>query len=143
MTNTELLQQWFNEVWVNGNLDAIENILRPDTISTGLIPSFGLRPNDLRALVAALRELLNDIKVTFSHTMEHGDWLAVRTVITAERADTGEPINVTGQLFVRFQDQRIAETHSQFGFFSLFEQLGQLPPDVLPICLTGQTLRWA
>jgi len=143
MTNTELLQNWFDEVWTKGNLDMIEHLVRPDTIATGLITAFTLRSNDLRELIAAVRVFLTDIKVIFSHIMEHDDWLAVRTVITAERADTGQPVQVTGQLFVRFQDQRIAEIHSQFGFFSLFEQLGQLPPDVLPICLTGQRLRWA
>ncbi len=43
----------------------------------------------------------------------------------------------------RFKGGKMVEAYNQFDFISLFEQLGQLPQDTLPICMTGQQLDWA
>ncbi|PCJ06648.1 MAG: hypothetical protein COB16_13010 [Rhodobacteraceae bacterium] len=142
LTKADLLQYWFDEIWSKGNLDVIDEMLGPETIANGLIPSFSLLPADYHDLVLALRSLVKDINVGFTHTLEQDDWIAVRTVINGNRADNDKPIQIFGQIFVRFDGQRLAEIYSHVNFFSLFEQLGQLPPDALPICLTGQRLQW-
>jgi len=143
MTKTELLQYWFDEVWTKGNLGVIDEMLRPGTEADGLFPAFGLSTVDYHDLALAIRNLVNDIKISFSHTMDQGEWLAVRTVIDAKRADNDGPIHLTGQIFVRFDGTQMVEIYSHFNFLSFFEQLGQIPPDALPICLTGQRLQWA
>jgi len=142
MTKTELLHYWFDEVWTKGNLEVIYQMYGPGSKANGVIPAFALRNVEFHDMVLAIRSELNEIKVTFTHTMEQDDWLAVRTMIQAERADNGAPVQFSGQLFARFEGTRFAETHCQVDFLSLFEQLGQLPADTLPICLTGQGLRW-
>ena len=143
MTKTELLQYWFDEVWTKGNLDVIYQMLSPEAKANGLFPTFGLNTVDYHDLALAIRHLVKDIKIGFSHTLEQGDWLAARTVVNAKRADNDAPINLTGQVFVRFEDRKMVEVFSHYNFLSLFEQLGQIPTDVLPICLTGQRLQWA
>ncbi|MGR3759195.1 ester cyclase [Roseobacteraceae bacterium NS-SX3] len=142
MTKTELLQYWFDEVWSNGNLSVIDEMLTPDTQLNGVIAAQALPKNDYPDLVLALRNLLGPIKVRLVQTMEQGDWISARMVVDTERAGTGERFQVTGQLMTRFEGSRIAETHTHFDFFSLFEKLGQLPPDALPVCMTGQRLTW-
>ncbi|AZV78461.1 hypothetical protein EBB79_11605 [Parasedimentitalea marina] len=142
MTKAETLQYWFDEVWTNGNLSAIDQMFIPGTEANGSIPELSLRSNDYADLVVALRKLAKDIKISFSQVLEQDEWLAVRTVIDAKNADNDDAIQLTGQVFVRFEGIRIAEIHSQTNFFSLFEQLGQIPPDALLICLTGQRLKW-
>jgi len=143
MTNRDRLQFWFDEVWTKGNYDAIEQMFKPDAEANGLFPAFGLSTADYRDLALAIRHLISDLQVIFSHALEQDDWLAVRTVIKAKRADTLEHIEVTGQVFVRFEEHQIAEIYSHLDFFSLFEKLGQLPRDALAICLTGEGLQWA
>lgn len=142
MTNTELLQYWFDEVWSNGNLNVIDRMYGPDTYSTGVISGTSLQREDIRELVTAIRELLKDIKVSFSHVMEQEDWLAVRTEIDAKRSDNEAEIQMTGQMFIRFENQVIVESHSHFNYLALFEQLGQIPSEAVPILLTGQAMQW-
>ena len=142
MTKTELLQYWFDEVWSKGNMSVIDRMYGPDTLSTGVISISSLQREDIHELVTAIRELLTDIKVTFSHKMEQEDWLAVRSVIDAKRSDNGAPVQMTGQMFIRFEGQIIVESHSHFNYMSLFDQLGQIPPDAVPILLTGQAMQW-
>ncbi|WIY24184.1 ester cyclase [Parasedimentitalea psychrophila] len=142
MTKTEFLQYWFDEVWSNGNLSVVDQMYGAESSSTGAILIAPFRREDICELVTAIRELLSDIRVTFSHQMEQEDWLAVRAVIDAERADNGAKIQMTGQMFIRFEGQIIAESHSHFNYISLFEQLGQIPPDAIPILLTGQAMKW-
>ena len=142
MKKTEILQRWYDEVWTNGNLDAIDEMLGEDLVANGIIPALGISRNEFGDLVEAVRSLLGPIRVKLAQTVEQDDWLAARYVIDTEAAETGEPVHVSGHAMVRFKDGKIAESHYQFDFFSLFEQLGQLPPDSLPVCLTGQTMRW-
>jgi len=143
MTKTELLQHWFDEVWTKGNLTVIDEMLSPEAEANGLFPAFGLNIADYHDLTLAVRHLVDDISVRFSHTLDQGQWLAARTVISAKRADNEGPIDLTGQLFVRFEGAKMVEIYSHLNFLSFFEQLGQMPPDTLPICLTGQHLQWA
>ena len=142
MTKTELLRYWFDEVWSNGNMSVVDQMYGPDTLSTGAILIAPFRREDIRELVTAIRELLSNIRVTFSHKMEQEDWLAVRAVFDAERPDNGAKIEMTGQMFIRFEGQIIVESHSHFNYMSLFEQLGQIPPDAIPVLLTGQAMKW-
>ncbi|MGR3622489.1 ester cyclase [Pseudophaeobacter sp.] len=142
MTKTDLMHYWFDEVWGKGNLNVINEMFGPQATATGVVSSHSLPRADMHELVQAIRALAVDIKVEFSHTMEQGDWLAVRTLIYAKRADNGAPVTINGQLFVHFDGTQIVESFSLFDFVALFEQLGQMPPDTLPICLTGQKLDW-
>lgn len=142
MTKTEILQRWYDEVWSKGNLDAISEMLGEDIVANGIIPALGITRGEFGDLIEAVRSLLGPIKVELAQTVEQGDWLAARYMIDSEALETGEPVHVSGQVMARFKDGRIAESHYQFDFFSMFEQLGQLPPDSLPVCLTGQKMRW-
>ncbi len=143
MTNSEILQRWYDEVWTNGNLDAIDEMLGVDVEAQGIIPALGISRREFSDLVEAIRGLLGPIKVELAQTVEQGDWLAARTSIDTEVPETGRPIHVSGHVMARFENGQIVESFYQFDFFSFFEQLGQLPPDSLPICLTGQKLDWA
>ncbi len=143
MKKSELLQQWYDQVWTNGNLDAIDRLFAPETRANGVIPEFQMDRSDFRDLVAACRQHFGKIRFDLLRTIENGDWLAAALRLRTTRADTGAPIEATGQIMARFQGDRMVETHNHFDFVSLFEQLGQFPPDTLPICLTGQRLTWA
>lgn len=143
MTKTELLQRWFDEVWFRGNLDAIDELFAPSTKANGLLPEMAMGPEDFRELVTVLREHIGDIKVTLVKTIENGDWLAALLQARMNRTDNGAPVEVTGQVIVRFDGDKMTEAYNQFDMISWFEQLGQMPPNTLPVCLTGQMMGWA
>lgn len=142
MTKTELLQRWFDEVWFRGNLDAIDEMFVPATKANGLLPEIVMGPEDFRELVAVLRAHVGNIKVTLLKTIENGDWLAALVHARMVRTDNGAPVEVTGQVFTRFAGDKMVEAYNQFDMISWFEQMGQMPANTLPVCLTGQGLDW-
>lgn len=143
MTKSELLKEWYDQVWVHGDLEAIDQFFDPDTMAEGIIPEMQVGVDDFRDLVTAFRYHVGKIDVKLPKTIENGDWVAAMLHVHTSRADNGAPIEVTGQVMARFKDDKVVEAYNQFDFISLFEQLGQLPEDTLPICMTGQQLAWA
>lgn len=143
MTKADILQLWYDEVWSKGNLAAIDELLGEHVVAEGIIPALGVTRDDFSNLVVAIRNLLGPIKVELAQCVEQGDWLAARYVVDTVSEDGGTPVHVSGQVMARFSGGQIVESFYQFDFFSLFQQLGQLPPDSLPVCLTGQGLDWA
>ena len=143
MKKSDILQLWYDEVWSKGNLKAIDEILGEDVVAQGIIPALGVTRDDFSNLVIAIRNLLGPIKVELKQTVEQGDWLAARYVVDTVSDDGGKTVHVSGQVMARFSQGQIVDSFYQFDFFSLFQQLGQLPPDSLPVCLTGQRLDWA
>lgn len=142
-SKAEMLQRWYDEVWVRGNLNAIEEFYVPNIVASGIVPEMQVGLDDFRDLVAAFRAHVGEIDVKLPITTEQDDWLSAFLHVHTTRADNGAPIEVTGQVMVRFEDDKIVEAYNQFDFISLFEQLGQLPEDTIPICMTGQQLAWA
>lgn len=139
----ELLQSWYDRAWRDGDLSAIDETFLPETSASGVVPSLQLSRADFEAFLDALRNLMRNIEVTIVQSMEDGDWMAARLLLTGESTETGAPVSATGQVMLKFSGSKIAETYGQLDYFTLFEQLGQLPADALPVCLTGQRLNWA
>ncbi|UWQ23287.1 nuclear transport factor 2 family protein [Leisingera aquaemixtae] len=140
MPLTRLLHYWFEEVWGRGNLNAVSDIMRRNTLISGSVSALAEPESDYSEVVAALRNLLGPIKVTFTHVMETDEWVSVRLVAATSNPRDGEPFEITGQVMARVEDGRIAEMHSNMDYFRMFEMLGQLPPEALAICLTGERL---
>ncbi len=143
MTKSELLRKFYEDIWVKNNLDAIDLYFSPNAEAGGIIPEMSFGPDEFRELVYAVRSLLGDIDVELPVVFENGEWAAAIIKTKTSRADNGAPIEVTGQTIARFEGDKLVEAYNQFDYVSLFEQLGQLPPDTLPICMTGQRLDWA
>lgn len=143
MDKKELLQSWYNEVWVNGNVDAIPDYFQQDMLATGVVPEMQVGADDFAELVMAFRAHVDKIEVEMPIVVDQDDWISAFLKVRMIRADTDAPVEVTGQVMARYKNGKIVEAYNQFDFVSLFEQLGQLPEDTIPICMTGQRLDWA
>ncbi|QBF32080.1 ester cyclase [Thalassococcus sp. S3] len=142
MSKIALLQAWYDDVWCAGNIDAIDRYMNAETVATGIMSEMQMGRDEFRDLVSAMRTLVEEVNVSLPQWIESGDWLAAIISVTAVRVDTQAPIVCTGQVMVRFEDDKMVETYNQFDYLSLFEQLGQFPPETLAICMTGQRLSW-
>lgn len=141
MPLTRLLHYWFEEVWCKGNLDAVAEVMTHDTLISGAVSALAEPECDYGEVVAALRNLLGPITVTFTHAMETRDWVSVRLLADTSNPRDGAPFQITGQVMARVKDGRIAELHSNMDYFRMFEMLGQLPPEALAVCMTGERLK--
>ena len=138
MQKAEILNNWYRRVWEQGDLNAIDEMFRPDTKAAGLLPDMRLGPDDFKELVFMVQELVEEIHSEIVKTVEQGDWLAALVQISTTNCMTGAPVSVSGQVMVRFEGDIMVETYNAFDFLSFFEQMHLLPEQVLPICLSGQ-----
>jgi ketosteroid isomerase-like protein len=140
MTKAQILQDWFIQVWVNGDLDAIERYLAPDMQAAGVMPDMNLEPEDFRVMVEAMTAQVTDLTFGFEHAIEQGDWVSALMSVKAKAADTGNPIHITGQIMARFEGDKIVEAYNHYDFIALFEQLDRLPEGTVGRCLMGEKI---
>mgnify|MGYP001040112928 CR=1 FL=1 len=89
-----------------------------------------------------MKALLPEVKVTVTHCIEDGDLAMARVKVTARDRSLSPESGLAVNLLVRVHNGRFVEFYSNFDYLQMFEQLGQIPEDTLPICLTGERLVW-
>jgi hypothetical protein len=140
MSRIASMQAWFQRVWVDQDLEGIEDSFTHRDAAGGL-RGLDLRPEDFRELVPAMRALFDAPKITVLRAVETDDWLWILLQVDGVGVPTGEALSFTGQVALRFEGEKIAEAYNHFDFISFFEQLGALPPETIALCLSGETLQ--
>lgn len=135
-----LLEEWFQRVWVDADLDAIGDFFSGEAEAKGLLPEMRIGPDDYRDFVPLVLALVEDIRIDLVNNTENDDWLQSLYKVTARSTSSSAPVVVLGQLSVKIADGKFIEAYNCFDFMGLFEQLGQLPEQSLAICLTGGRL---
>ncbi len=140
MTKLQILQDWYDRVWIGGDLAAIGAYFTPDVQAAGVMPGLDLRPADFAELVPALMRMVAEPAFEVLRHIETEDWLWALIRFRARSAQTLAPVDVTGQIAVRFEGGRIAEAYNHTDMLSFFEQIGGLPADTMALCLMGNQL---
>ena len=134
------LEAYFERIWVQGNLDALPDLLAPDARTRGIMGDVPFDAAELTELVKMVRALLGPITVTFPTVIEQDDWLSALVEIKSHAAHNGDPVHVFSQVIVRFCDGRMVEIYSGVDSLTLFEQLGLLPENAMAVMLGGTRL---
>lgn len=131
--NIQLLTRWFNEVWNQGKLETVQELLSPDAVAIGQAGS-GVKlrgPQDFVPFVQQIRKAFPDIKVDvedafgaddkvvlrWSGQMTHsGDGLGI--------AATGKSVRVTGITIVRIVNGKIVEGWDNWDQLGMMQQIG-------------------
>ncbi len=142
MKNSDLLHRWFDEVWNQDRLATIDELLDPDVTFHGALDSVISPGVDYKEVVTAMKALLDQLKVTVTHSLDNGEMATVRVRVDAFDHSHKHKLDFTGQMMVRVRNGRFVEFYSNFDYLRMFEQLGQLPTDALPVLLTGERLTW-
>ncbi|NIZ13872.1 ester cyclase [Phaeobacter sp. HF9A] len=142
MTHSALLHLWFDEVWNNNNLDVVDDLLHPDVIFRGSLDSLVGPDIDYKEIVTAMKTLIEQLHVTITHSLESDEFAMVRVLVQAVDPVQNREFDFTGQVLVRVKDGKFIEFYSNFDYLRMFEQLGQLPVDAMPVFLTGERLTW-
>ncbi len=70
-----------------------------------------------------------------------GEWVSALVEMYGFKAGTDKPINMRWLTMVRLDKEIIVESYPAVDFVSLFEQLGQLPPNSFELLLSGTVLK--
>lgn len=143
MSKRHLVERWFSEAWENANMAILDEMLAPSIGENDALDGLLAPRKDFPLLVDVIHKLVGKPRVKIQLFLEDGDWTSTCYEMTSAGPDGATPLRVEGVLLVRFEGDKIAELISRFDGFSLFEQLGQLPPESLVACLSGQKLTWA
>ncbi|WP_460273760.1 ester cyclase [Celeribacter sp. ULVN23_4] len=140
MTGLELLETWYDRVWVHGDLGAVAEFFDTEALASGLMSDFAAQLEDFQTLVPAVLQALRDVRITIEDAMEVGDKVWARMTLHALKAEDMTPIQISGQVMVRLRNGKIIEAHNSYDFVSYFEQMGNLPKDSVALMLAGETL---
>ena len=138
--NLELLQAFYDRVWVGGAIEQTGGFFDPDAEASGLMPDLAVGGAEFSEFVAALLEQLDVTRVSFEKAVEQGEWIAIMASFDATVLMTGQQITGSGMLMARVVDGKIAEAFNCIDFLGLFEKLGLVPENALALCMTGQRL---
>lgn len=132
--NRRLIQRYFNEVWNEGKLDVLDELLTPDYInhSPG-IPNPKPGPADLKPIVAAMRAGIPDLHYTILDLVVAEDKVTAFVRMTGTHrgdlfgmAPTDRSIDVRQMQIEWIRDGRICEHWRITDDLTLLRQLGKL-----------------
>jgi steroid delta-isomerase-like uncharacterized protein len=131
--NVELMRRWFNEVWNEGRIESIRELMAPDAIGIGELEDGGeLRgPADFVPFVERVRSAFPDIKIVVEDAFGAGDKVVLRWTATMTHrgeylgmAATGKTVRLTGMTMTRIADKQIVEGWDNWDQLAMLKQLG-------------------
>ncbi|MEZ5886550.1 MAG: nuclear transport factor 2 family protein [Paracoccaceae bacterium] len=140
MSHLDILKEWWQRVWIEQDLAAIDAYFAPDVGADGLMPDGQIGPEDFRALVPALTALVRDLDFTFDKSFETGDWLWAQVSVRAFGAHDMREVRTVGHVAMRFKEGKIVEAYNCFDFLTFFASAGLLPEDAFLLLLSGERL---
>jgi steroid delta-isomerase-like uncharacterized protein len=145
--NIELMKRWFREVWNEGKLDTIHELLSPDAVATGQggagVVMHG--PADFVPFAERIRSTFPDIKTTVEDAFGVEDKVVVRwSAGMTHRGDalgipaTGKPVRITGMTLVRIANGQIVEGWDNWDQLAMLEQIGAYKrPETITLAKTA------
>ena len=121
-----VLNKWFNEVWNNGNENAIDELMTNDAIAHGIVaPGQPNGPEGFKQFFHGFRNQFHNIKIDVEDVVSQDNVESARTVVHAIHTPTGKDVTFEGICMVRVEDGKIAEAWNSYDFLSMHQQLGQ------------------
>jgi predicted ester cyclase len=136
MTNQELITRFYSEVFAQGKIELVDDLLAPDFIwrrhALPLEPALGRE--GIKQFVTALHKAFPDLRFQAETPLCDGDKTVVRWNLRAHHGGpwlnfsaTHHPIYVTGIHIARMENGHLCELWQNWGLMSLMQQLGLLP----------------
>ena len=133
-SNKTLLRRDAEEVWNQGNLDAVDELFATDVILHAAPPGVPPGAKGVKQLIAGYRAALPDFHLTIEDLIAEGDRVVNRWSMTGTHngelmgiPPTGKKVTSTGISIVRIADGKIAEVWGASDQLGLMQQLGAIP----------------
>lgn len=161
--NRRVIEEWLDRVWKQQDVSAIHEMYASGGPARGLGDQPIMGPDDFEQFHAAFCRLVDDIQVDIERSVESPKWVAALCTLRGRARATGEPIEMSGNIWARIETPEIkkrkkkkgkkkkkksekkrpprpviTEAYNHWDFITLFEQLGLLPPETMTRGLSGQ-----
>ncbi len=125
-----LLRRRIDDIWNNGNMAAIDEVIAADYVSNGQ----PIGRDGFTQFVTAVRSAFPDLRFTINDMVAETDKLAVRYTGHATHQGefsgipaTGKSITITGIDMFRIADGKIVEEWLRFDRLGMRQQMGVIP----------------
>lgn len=115
--NVALVKRWFQEVWNEGRIEIIDELLLPETRVHGLPQDPALNGIDgFKQAYSIFRGAFPDVQITLDPIVAQGDKVAAHFVCVATHLGdhlgvppTGDRVTFSGQTIAKFRDGYLVE----------------------------------
>jgi steroid delta-isomerase-like uncharacterized protein len=131
--NSELIRQWFEEVWNQGREATIDDLCAKEAVGHGQTHDGSdiVGPGHFKQFWRAFRAAFTSVQVEIHRTVEEGEMVIARWTLTAQHtgpflglAPTGKRITATGMSMMHFADGKIVEAWDNWDQLAVMVQLG-------------------
>ncbi len=131
--NIQLMRRWFQEVWNEGRMETIYELLSPDGVARGQrgAESEIRGPREFETFVREIRGSFPDIKVEVEDVFAADDKVVLRwSGVMTHSGDapglpaSGKTVRSRGITIARFVDGRIVEGWDNWDQLGMLEQIG-------------------
>jgi steroid delta-isomerase-like uncharacterized protein len=131
--NIQLLRRWFQEVWNEGRIQTVYELLAPDAVARGQRGAdTEIRgPEEFVKFVGEIRGAFPDIRINVEDVFGNGDKVVLRwSAIMTHTGDTlgmppsGKTVRSTGISIARIVDGKIVEGWDSWDQLGMLEQIG-------------------
>jgi len=131
--NVQLMRRWFQEVWNEGRIQTVYDLLAPDAVAKGQRGATAeIRgPEEFAKFVREMRGAFPDIKVNVEDVFGAGDKVVLRwSGVMTHTGDapglpaSGQTVRVGGITIAQIVDGRIVEGWDSWDQLGMLEQIG-------------------
>lgn len=120
------MYRWFEEVWNNGNVNIIDELLDENIITHGLdTEGSGVGIQSFKVFHKDFTDNFKDIHVEVEQIIAEDDYEVARCTASAVQKLTGRKVEFSGIVINKIKDGKIIEAWNNFDFLSMYLQLGQ------------------
>jgi steroid delta-isomerase-like uncharacterized protein len=141
--NIQLIRRWFQEIWNEGKIQTVYDLLSPDAVGKGQTGSQGeIRgPKDFVPFVKQIRATFPDIHVEIDDAFGAGDKVVARWTATMTHSGDhlgmqaiGKSVRITGTTIARILDGQIIEGWDNWDQLGMLAQIGAYSrPQAIPL----------
>ena len=133
--NKVTLRRVIEEVWNNGDLSVVPELISPDYPLPYPLEGESKGPEGFKKMVTMYRTAIPDCHYTIDEIVGEGDTLVARLswsgTLTGKLGDTeptGKSFNITGAIFYRYINGKCAGARTFWNMLSMSQQLGISSP---------------
>ena len=129
--NTSLIRRYEEEVWNQGNIDAIDELFAADVVNHVPDSMPGMRGRaGLKRMFHVLRTACPDARYTLEVVVANKDTVAVAWTLRGPHsgelagiAPTGKPLTLMGTAIYRIENNQIVEIWGDADFYTVIQQI--------------------
>jgi steroid delta-isomerase-like uncharacterized protein len=133
--NKAVYRRFIEEVFNEGRLDVLDEVLSPSYVYRDAPPGTPPGPEGIMQVVSMFRAAFPDLKITIDDQVAEGDKVCSRTTMRGTHRGvifgipaTGKAVTMTGLTMVRIADGRLVESWVKNDVMGLMSQLGAGSP---------------